>query len=508
MMDKKNLRIALMLTIVAAILRVFRIGSQSLWVDEILTLGKTIPKHDLNIWDYLKYNIQGPFHSLVVYLFHFISSSDAWLRLPSALAGALSVFFFYRWVGIWLGYPTARLAATLLVVHPLHIYYSQEIRAYGFLLLFATMTGFYLHSMLQEDKTSTRLSYAVGIALGALSNFTAAFLYVVHAAIYIIRKPFESRRVWRWVVISLVILVLIAPWVYRIYVIIDVQKLVTPVKPGEIVDTQRLRGETTITASAIPYLFYTFSVGYSLGPSLRDLHRSPELSAVIGKYWLPILWVAVLFGALFAAGWWRLVRSDLPWIQVALYLLVPLGLVLILCWQNAKAFNVRYLLVSLPVYLCVIAVGVQALGTRVKNAATVLVVGTMVVSLGLYYNHDRYAKEDVRGAVDYIEQNEAADQCILVPTVTEVFDYYYDGPNPVRTVWTPWGTTRDQVEERLEKALAECRIFWYVNAREWDHDRDGYIREYLGSKYTVRRTVGGFAGVEIILLENSSQVPH
>ncbi|MEJ2722724.1 MAG: hypothetical protein P8181_16540, partial [bacterium] len=100
-MDKKNQRIVWTMVVIALLIRVFRIGSQSLWVDEILTLGKTIPKSGLHIWDYLIYNIQGPFHSFVVYLFHLVGSSDGWLRLPSALAGGLSVYFFYRWVAIW-----------------------------------------------------------------------------------------------------------------------------------------------------------------------------------------------------------------------------------------------------------------------------------------------------------------------------------------------------------------------------------------------------------------------
>jgi predicted membrane-bound mannosyltransferase len=500
-MDKKNLRIVIVLVVAALLLRLFRIGTQSLWVDEILTLGKTIPKSDLNIWDYLRYNIQGPFHSFVVYLFHLVSSSDAWLRLPSALAGAFSVYFFYRWIGIWLGYPVARLASLLLVIHPLHIYYSQAIRAYSFLFLFATMTSFYLHRLLESDKGSTRLAYAIGVGLAALSNFSAAFLYVVHSVIYIVRKPFHGKRLMRWIVVSLVILIIIAPWVYRIYVIIDVQKLVTPVRPGEITETQRLRGETTVTASAIPYLFYTFSAGFSLGPSPRDLHKDTTLSSVLKSHWIWIVWVGALFGSIFAAGVWRLQTGGLPWKQVALYLLIPLALVLVLCWQNAKAFNVRYVLVSLPAYLCVIALGLRALPPRYRNAATVLVVATMLVSLGNYYFNDRYAKEDVRGAASYVEANAASGQCVVVPTVIEVFEYYFAGSNPVRAVWNPPGTPRQRVDEQVDRILAACPTIWYVNAREWDHDRDGYLRDTLALRCRVVDTFGGLAGVSITKYE-------
>ena len=95
-----------------------------------------MPKDGLNIWSYLKYNIHGPLHSFVVYLFQLISLNDGWLRIPSALAGAGAVVYFYLWVRLWIGRNTAPIGAVLLALHPLHIHYSQELRNYSFLLFF------------------------------------------------------------------------------------------------------------------------------------------------------------------------------------------------------------------------------------------------------------------------------------------------------------------------------------------------------------------------------------
>jgi len=222
---------------------------------------------------------------------------------------------------------------------------------------------------------------------------------------------------------------------------------------------------------------------------------------VIKSHWIWIVWVGALFGSIFAVGVWRLLTGGQPWKQVALYLLVPLALVLVLCWQNAKAFNVRYVLVSLPAYLCVVAVGLRALPPRCKNAAPALVVATMLVSLGNYYFNDRYAKEDVRGAAAFVESNAASGDCVVVPTVIEVFEYYFAGTNPVRTVWCPPGTPRQRIDEQVDKILAACPIVWYVNAREWDHDRDGYLREALTSRCRAIETFEDLAGVSITKYE-------
>jgi hypothetical protein len=209
----------------------------------------------------------------------------------------------------------------------------------------------------------------------------------------------------------------------------------------------------------------------------------------------------------FAAGVWRLFSGRLSWKQMALYLVVPLACVLILCWQNAKAFNVRYVLVSLPAFLCVLALGLQAFRPPVKQLLTVLVFGTLLLSLGNYYFNDRYAREDVRGAARYIEKNAVSDECILVPTVIEVFDYYYDGESPIRNVWIPAGTPQERIDEQLDKVFATCSTVWYVAAREWDHDKSGYLRGALDSRCRVVETMGDLAGVSITKYERKNESP-
>ncbi|MCK4774865.1 MAG: glycosyltransferase family 39 protein, partial [Candidatus Krumholzibacteria bacterium] len=116
------------LIVVAALFRFYRIGAQSLWVDEMLTVSVSIPKDGLNIWSYVKFNIHGPLHSFVVYLFQLVSRGDAWLRLPSALAGVGVVVYFYLWIRMWVGRYVAQIGAVLIAVHPLLVYYSHELR--------------------------------------------------------------------------------------------------------------------------------------------------------------------------------------------------------------------------------------------------------------------------------------------------------------------------------------------------------------------------------------------
>ncbi|MBI4720706.1 MAG: glycosyltransferase family 39 protein, partial [Chitinivibrionia bacterium] len=187
-MEKRADRIFIAVLALGAFLRFYRLGHQSLWVDEILTLGVSNPKPGLTIWDYLKYNIHGPLHSFAVYLIHFIGMSEAWLRLPSALAGVGAVVFFYAWISRWMGRRVALVASTLFAINPMHVYYSQELRNYSFVLMFGMAACWYFQRLLERESKRTMALFGVSTALAALANFTAAFLFAAHTLIYFMHR--------------------------------------------------------------------------------------------------------------------------------------------------------------------------------------------------------------------------------------------------------------------------------------------------------------------------------
>jgi uncharacterized membrane protein len=488
-MKNKTLSFVFFLVAGALVLRLIRVGSQSIWVDEMLTLSVSIPDPGLTIWDYVKYNIHGPLHSFVVYLFHFVSVHEGWLRIPSVIAGVLAVYFFYRWTRIWLGEGIARVASIFLAIHPLHIYYSQEIRNYSFLFFFAMLSCYVFHRLLERETGKRFALYVIAMACAALSNFTAAFLFVVHSLIYVVRRGAPGRRILKWAAVGVLVLVLISPWVYRIYTFIDVTALVTPVVPGEIETTERLRGDTTVGAEAVPYLFYVFGSGFSMGPSTRELHYDASLSHVVRSHWMSVAWVGILFGFLALKGAAYVYRRRLAWGQILLYLAVPLILTLLLCWQNAKAFNVRYVLLSFPAFLCLVAAGVVSIRGRAGWIAGGLVAATLLTSTWNYFFDGRYARDDVKGAVSAVEARASEADCVLTHTVTEIVEHYLGGDREVYSVYAPPGTPHSRVDKQLQPVFAKCDTVWYIRAREWADDSDGYLLDLLQQNYTMSEVI-------------------
>ncbi|MEQ1833718.1 MAG: hypothetical protein ABL977_11740, partial [Candidatus Eisenbacteria bacterium] len=86
-LDPGLTRTILAATFVAALLRLYRLGHQSLWMDEQATLLAAGVPGPL-VWRELLQNVHGPLHALAVALAATLGGTSEWvLRLPSALAG-------------------------------------------------------------------------------------------------------------------------------------------------------------------------------------------------------------------------------------------------------------------------------------------------------------------------------------------------------------------------------------------------------------------------------------
>ncbi len=480
----------------AAVLRLWHIGAQSVWIDEYLTLEVAAPKPGYPIWQLLLHNIHGPLHAGAVYLFSLVSTNDGWLRVPSALAGIVTVPLAFAWIRPRLGSGAACWGAFLLAINPLHLHYSQEIRNYSFAVLFAMAAAVAVDRFAQTRSGRDTVAYALCVAASVLSNFSATFSFVAQVVSYLRRAGRSRVALTRLVAAALLAVILVSPWIYRVSTYVDFGRLATPVRPGQLDAGERLRGDTTFRPEAVPYAAFAYSVGFTLGPSLRELHDVTSIGGVVSRHGTVVAWVGALFGLLFVTGIVRGARTHGRWavVEPLLYVVIPLVATLALNWQNAKAFNIRYVLVGLPMYLALVAAGIDALRPRARAVAGVLVAATCAWSLWNHYTDSRYAKEDVRAAVHAIQSRIGAGECIFAPTVWQVVERYNSSSIPVRYVFREPSRLM-QVE--LERLVVQCNGLWYVRARPWVDDADGRILSEIDARY-VRGETLEFPGVSAI----------
>lgn len=116
------------LFVLALTVRLWNLGGQSLWVDEVLQFNisrQALPQMVQAIAERAD-NSPPVYHTLLHYVIVAGGTSEWALRLPSAVFGSISVFLVYviaRQLGQTRGAP---LAGLLLAVSPLHVWYSQE----------------------------------------------------------------------------------------------------------------------------------------------------------------------------------------------------------------------------------------------------------------------------------------------------------------------------------------------------------------------------------------------
>ena len=188
---KKNWLWLIILIWMAAALRLAWLDQQSLWYDEGVTwMLSQMPLTELINWTAA--DIQPPLYYLIIWTTDILFSDSEWaLRFPSAVFGILTVPMLYtlarrlsylnRQTNQPANYPASFpfLAAFLLTLSPLMIYYSQEARMYTLLTFEAVLLGYLLLQLLHPttrplNPSLTRLPFPRGREAGGVGQVPKA----------------------------------------------------------------------------------------------------------------------------------------------------------------------------------------------------------------------------------------------------------------------------------------------------------------------------------------------
>jgi hypothetical protein len=388
------------LFVFALTLRLYGIGDENLWMDEVYQLrvaSQSVLEIIRNYYPGCPYGVcdQAPLSFLV---FHFFASpSEATFRLPAALCGAAGVVALLAVARMLVPAPVAWLGAVLLAFSPLHLWYSQEARWYTLWSLLVTLS----YGMLVRALTSGRWrAWVVYGFVTAASAYTFIFTYfvIVCQGVSVLLVPPRARRLRGFIAAQLGVAVATLPVL-----------LTTLGWLGMKTGTPR-----PTSLAAIPYTGFAYSVGFSLGPSLDELHLFPGTARILLDHPVVIL-VGGIFGPLVAWGVCRIWRDRFA---AAIFLPWAFGLpllVFLVSLVSKVTYNVRYSFASLPAFWVVLAAGVIALAvTRLRVAAVGAVVGCLVASLAGFFRDPRYDRPDVRGALTSVRTSAAPPGLVLL----------------------------------------------------------------------------------------------
>ncbi len=469
----------LLAALLAALLRLYRLDGQSLWVDEIQTWRQIRPAAGLVFWRQILDAIQGPLYPAVLWPVVRWQPDAFWMRLPAAVAGVLTVPVLGLFGARLFDQRTGLLAALFLAVNPFHVWYSQEARGYSLLMFFVVTAGL---CVLRLSRGKGNAGHAVWLGIcGALamgSNLSAAFFWLALGVIPLysfLRGNRKDAGLWLLGLGTGVVLML--PWFLQAAGIWEVGRILPGAATGEA-----LRGDSTFSFLAVPYTIFSFFCGYSCGPSLAELHRLSG-HAVLAGYW-PILAGVALVMAFPLWHAFRSLRGE-QW-MLLVWAAVPFVVLMVLAQRNIKPWNPRYLSAVLPWFLVLLAAGTVRMPGRWRVVSALLITGMMLWSLGNDFWNPRYAKEDVRAAAEFLSRNNPEGEPVLVPVVTAVFDFYYEGSGTLLdTYHVPPLDGPEAASQFMSTRMQGLDAAWIVCARYWEFDPEDFLPAVLSHAGTL-----------------------
>ncbi len=404
----------------ALVIRLVGLDRQSLWLDEAAIYNQISADSVGAVVRAVEGHI-GPFYHVLLYGFCGLAGTSEWaLRFPSALFGALCVGMLFFFALRLFDRPTARAAALLLAVSPLHIWYSQEARMYALWVLLGVASA---HAFWVAVQSNRRRDWALMAVLAGAALWTYLNSVFLFAAFGLFLLLEGRRRFDRWLPFTLSFLFVGVGFMPRVLAFLNKTEMgIGSVRPTGLSD--------------LAFALYSFAVGTSLGPpvtEIRQLRASLGNGAILRLFETdgPALVAAGLLLAVLLAimAVWAWRERKQPVLRLAVLLaVVPLGLTyLAALLLPSVPFNLRYALVGLPFFWLLAAGAFVRLPRRVAFGVALGMMLVLGWSLVNHYSQDRYAKVDMRAAVKYLSDTaQPGDRPLIFYEHAQVLLRYYD----------------------------------------------------------------------------------
>jgi mannosyltransferase len=382
------------IVVVAAVLRLATLSTQSLWADEGFTARIATSSLGSAASQVPHTESTPPLYYAVEWLWvHVFGSSAFALRFPAALFGCMTVVVIWV-VGVLIGGRLAGLiAAVFTATSPIMVWYSQEARSYALLVLLCVAAlGFFVMAR-REPRTRWLVGWALCSAAALATHYFAVFPVVVEGGWLLIAQ--DRRRVAAAAAIPLLVGAALLP--LALY-----QKDHVP------------RPWTSI---------------YTVGDQVKAIAQS----FFIGPTWTPIIHRAGLAALvlLALASVYALARSGpsrrRSWGgALAVLAALVLGLPLVLSLLGTNYLAPRNVLYAWPLLALVVALGAAGLPRRwmltgVLAGSAIFIAITVAVA-----STSRLQRDDWRGLLASLGAPHGARAVIVVDGFTDdrVVQYY------------------------------------------------------------------------------------
>ncbi len=448
---QKRMPILLLLILLVGLgLRLYRLGSESLWLDE----GVTVYYARLSlaeIFSRISTEEFNPplYYSLIHAWIHLAGDSEFSVRMPSVIFGVLSIFVIYKTARLMAGNEVGLLAALILALNRFHVHFSQEARVYALLVFLTLLSFYYFLRLTQEFHGKLILGYIVA-GFFLMHTHVYALFIILTQNLYFILRWFQTAGIQqitlkRWIVLQLGLFILFLPWLTVLY------RQFSHAQEGFWIDK--------------PPFFWI------LGAFIRYAGWYNVLSGVFAVL-LFLLACSAILKCQHRKISWRRTSADwngLLGIWVATSILIPFALSYIF----SPIYHIKYTIAASLAYYILIAKGIMLRRSPIFKCTVIgIIIVVSLTNMVLYYASLK--KECWREVAQYIESSARKNDLVLFVAgycLDGAYAYYANDTNLVKRPF-PQNTRNVDATNiaELEPLLNAHDRVWLIMSHNEIHD--------------------------------------
>ena len=214
MQNKKETLAFSLIIILGFLLRVYHLGGQSLWYDEISTASRishTLYKTVKNIAHFSPFP---PLYYIVMNLWvRVFGNGEFALRFPSLIFSVLSIIFIFKLSQELFNKKVAFISAFLLSISPYSINFAQEAKMYAMLWFFNIASFLFFYRFCKDYKFSNLALYVMSTILAIYTMYIGFIFIVIQNIFYFIFSAKKNLK--EWLLGQVLIAILYTPWIYK-----------------------------------------------------------------------------------------------------------------------------------------------------------------------------------------------------------------------------------------------------------------------------------------------------
>lgn len=441
--------------------------NQSLWLDEAAQAVESSRPltQQLNIVG----DFQPPLLHYIVHFFYQISSADWFLRLPSVIAGVITIAFAYKIAEHLFNKKIALTVGLLGATSSYHYYFSQELRQYSLAAMWAVISMWYFIKWINTKSDKISLGYILSTSAGMYSMYVFPFL-VIYQLIYTLL--FASKKSIQFIKQLLIIGLIFSPWLPMFF---------KQLKAGMGLKENFAGWATAVSlpwAKSLPLTAIRFTIGMI----------PVELN----------IFQIVLFSLIFLATFFIIkpVIKSKKIKPILFWLIIPVLLSFLFSFFIPVLEPKRVMFV-LPAFWILLGVGIYK--HKSKNILISLILLAQIILLGIHMTSPSLKRENWKQAVEFVQDSSHQNKTVLFafPGAFAPWTWYQQDLVPYYATKTLTVPSISYLDEVIGKSLDYETIFVFEYLMDLS-DPQRHIFSWLELHDYTKTEIKDFHGVGFI----------